>query len=125
MAVYHICSPALWFAANEREYCPASFGEAGFIHCSTADQLVEVANYVFRAQRGLILLVIDPARVASPIRYEDAGNRKLYPHMYGHLNPGAVVAVEPFEPNADGMFELPRHLADRAIASKHDGGMES
>ena len=72
--------------------------------------VVEVANYLFRGQRGLVLLVIDPDRVISPIRYEDAGNGKLYPHIYGPLNPGAVVAVEPFEPSAAGTFELPKRL---------------
>ncbi|MGF6432926.1 DUF952 domain-containing protein [Bradyrhizobium sp. Pha-3] len=104
--IYHICSPAAWAAANNGEYRPASFGSEGFIHCSTPEQLVEVANYLFRGQRGLILLAIDPARVIPPIRYEDAGNGKLYPHIYGPLNAGAVVAVQPFEPDTDGTFDL-------------------
>ncbi|MGY3618012.1 DUF952 domain-containing protein [Bradyrhizobium sp. USDA 10063] len=92
--------------------CPSNLERSGavFIHCSTPDQLVEVANYLFRGERGLVLLVIDPDRVISPIRYEDAGNGKLYPHIYGPLNSSAVVAVEPFEPSLDGTFELPKGL---------------
>ncbi|WFU29619.1 DUF952 domain-containing protein [Bradyrhizobium brasilense] len=104
--IYHICSPAAWAAASNGEYRSASFDSEGFIHCSTPEQLVEVANYLFRGQRGLILLVIDPARVIPPIRYEDAGNGKLYPHIYGPLNASAVAAVQPFEPDADGTFDL-------------------
>ncbi|MEH2626356.1 uncharacterized protein (DUF952 family) [Bradyrhizobium sp. AZCC 1719] len=108
--IFHICLPAVWAAAKSGEYRSPSFDSEGFIHCSTPDQVVEVANYLFRGQRGLVLLVIDPDRVISPIRYEDAGNGKLYPHIYGPLNPSAVVAVEPFEPSADGTFELPKRL---------------
>ncbi|QOZ10303.1 DUF952 domain-containing protein [Bradyrhizobium sp. CCBAU 51765] len=108
--IFHICSSALWAEANHSEYRCPSLESEGFIHCSTPDQVVEVADYLFRGQRGLILLVIDPDRVIAPIRYEDAGNGKLYPHIYGPLNSSAVVAVEPFEPNADGTFGLPPRL---------------
>ena len=108
--IFHICSPARWEAAKSSEYRSPSFDNEGFIHCSTSDQVIEVANYLFRGQRGLVLLVINPDRVTSPIRYEDAGNGKLYPHIYGPLNPSAVIAVEPFEPSANGTFELSRRF---------------
>jgi uncharacterized protein (DUF952 family) len=108
--IYHICLPDVWTKAKESEYRCPSLESEGFIHCSTPDQLIEVANYLFRGQRGLALLVIDPNRVISPIRYEDAGNGELYPHIYGPLNPSAVVAVEPFELKADGTFVLPQRL---------------
>jgi uncharacterized protein (DUF952 family) len=108
--IFHICLPAAWAAAGSGEYRSMSLDSEGFIHCSTPDQVVEVANYLFRGQRGLILLIIDPGRVISPIRYEDAGNGKLYPHIYGPLNSSAVVAVEPFEPSADGTFALSRRF---------------
>ena len=108
--IYHICVPAVWSKAKESEYRCPSLESAGFIHCSTPDQLVEVASHLFRGQRGLLLLAIDPGRVTSPIRYEDAGNGELYPHIYGPLNPSAVVAVEPFELKADGSFVLPQRV---------------
>lgn len=108
--IYHICLPAVWTQAKGSEYRSPSLESEGFIHCSTCDQLVEVANYLYRGQQGLLLLVIDPSRVTSPIRYEDAGNGELYPHIYGPLNPSAVVAVEPFELNADGTFVPPQRL---------------
>ena len=110
MVIYHICPASTWAAASEDGCRPASFDGEGFIHCSTPDQVVEVANYLFRGQRNLILMVIDPERVISPIRYEDAGNGKLYPHIYGSLNSSAVIATVPFEPNADGTFDVPRLL---------------
>ena len=62
---------------------------------------------MFRGQHGLVLLVIDPGRVIPSIRYEDAGNGTLYPHIYGPLNVSAVTGIEPFEPTVDGKFQLP------------------
>ena len=108
--VLHICSSTAWAATKNGEYRCPSLDSEGFIHCSTPDQAVDVANSLFRGQRGLVLLVIDPARVVPSIRYEDAGNGKLYPHIYGPLNVNAVVGVEVFKPSADGTFELPARL---------------
>ncbi len=68
----------------------------GFIHCSTADQIDEVAEYLFRGKKDLLLLEIDETKVKSEIKYEDAGNGKLYPHIYGPLNIDAVVNVRDF-----------------------------
>jgi len=109
--ILHICSRASWEAAKDGTYRPASLDSEGFIHCSSPDQVIEVADYVFRGQRGLVLLVIDPDRVKSPIRSEDAGNGQRYPHIYGPLDASAVLAVEAFEPGASGTFRLPDRLA--------------
>ena len=61
----------------------------------------------YHGRRGLVLLGIDPQRVASPIRWEALGTPEPYPHVYGPLNIDAVVTVWDFEPLADGSFELP------------------
>lgn len=110
--ILHICSSTAWTETkngNGEFRCP-SLDSEGFIHCSTPDQVVGVANYLFRGQCGLVLLVIDPESVVPSIRYEDAGNGKLYPHIYGPLNVNAVVGVEAFKPSADGTFQLPARL---------------
>ena len=95
---------------RERRISLPSLDSEGFIHCSTPDQVVEVANYPYRGQRGLVLLVIGPESVVPSIRYEEAGNGKLYPHTYGPLNVNAVVGVKAFKPSADGTFQLPARL---------------
>jgi len=108
--ILHICSSIEWGATKNGDYRCSSLDSEGFIHCSTPDQVVEVANHLFLGQRGLVLLVIDPERVIPSIRYEDAGNGKLYPHIYGPLNVSAVIGIEPFEPTVEGKFELPTRL---------------
>lgn len=42
----------------------------GFIHCSNADQVVRVANHLFRNTHGLILLHIQTERLHPRLVYE-------------------------------------------------------
>ena len=84
------------------------FATDGFIHCSTRDQVIAVANARFRGQPGLILLLIDTDKVRPEIVYENLeGGADLFPHIYGELNTDAVGEVAPFEPGDDGYFQLP------------------
>jgi uncharacterized protein (DUF952 family) len=77
----------------------------GFIHCSTHEQLLRVANSRFRGRTDLVLLRIDAALVRDLIRYENLeGGAELYPHLYGSLAKAAVVAATPLRPDADGGF---------------------
>lgn len=106
MTIYHITTPARWTAAQSQgKYSADSLASEGFIHCSKPDQVVDTANRYYPAQRGLLLLAIDPARVKAEVRLENtSGGTVLYPHIYGELNLEAVVAALPFEPDADGRF---------------------
>lgn len=92
---------------NEKEYAGDTLKKEGFIHCSTPDQVIEVANYMFKGRIDLQILVIDEKMVHAPIKYEDAGNGKLYPHIYGPLNTDAVISVFDLNLGIDGMFVLP------------------
>ena len=107
--IFHITSQVLWErAARETSYRPEAFPVDGFIHCSTRDQVIQVANTRFRGQRGLVLLLIDTDKVTPAIIYENLeGGQQLFPHIYGGLNVDAVDAVLEFEPGADGYFTLP------------------
>lgn len=84
------------------------FAAEGFIHCSTRDQVISVANARFRGKHGLMLLSIEPDNVKAKIIYENLeGGAQLFPHIYGALNTNAVVEAVPFQPGADGNFKLP------------------
>jgi uncharacterized protein (DUF952 family) len=111
--ILHILSESAWAAAKESgDYRGDTLATEGFIHCSTPEQVVEVANLRFRARTDLCLLVIDPTRVNPKILYEDGGNGKMYPHIYGPLNLSAVRAVIPFRPVSEGTFALPAELTE-------------
>lgn len=107
--IFHITRQVDWLAAAESGvYCPDSFDSDGFIHCSTAGQLIAVANQRYGGQAGLVLLAINVPAVGPAIVYEDLyESGKKFPHIYGPLNMDAVAAVIPFPARADGRFVLP------------------
>ena len=109
--IYHIAIAADWHRAQRHgEYATSTFGrtleQEGFIHASTAAQVADVANRFYRGvAEDLVVLVIDPARLRSPVRYDplpDGG--EPFPHIYGPVNVDAVLAARPFPPGADGTF---------------------
>ena len=110
--IFHITTRAAWTSAKTKgSYRAERFPIEGFIHCSTRDQVVQVADARFRGQTGLVLLCIDTAKVTAEIRYENLeGGQQLFPHIYGEINNDAVVQVAEFEPAADGYFALPSSL---------------
>jgi uncharacterized protein (DUF952 family) len=112
--IYHIATRADWARAQrDGEYATSTIGrslaEEGFIHASQATQVAEVANKFYRDASGeLVLLVIDPDRVRATIRYEHVpGAEDPFPHIYGPLNPDAVLTADPFLPGPDGTFAFP------------------
>ena len=110
--IFHIARQEAWASRADQSaagyYRPEMFPVDGFVHCSTSEQVVEVANNRFRGQQGLVLLCIDTDKVTADIRYENLeGGQKLFPHIYGEINANAVVKVAEFEPGVDGYFSLP------------------
>jgi uncharacterized protein (DUF952 family) len=100
--IFHIAFAADWEAAlADGEYRVSTRGrtleEEGFIHCSSsAQQVRRVAGTFYAGADGLVLLTIDPFLVGAPVRWEPVGDSgEEYPHIYGPLPVGAVVAVHP------------------------------
>lgn len=104
--IFHITSRDTWQAAQARgAYTADSLATEGFIHCSDEHQVLWVANQRFRGRQDLVLLHIDPSRLATEVRYENLeGGVQLFPHVYGAIHVDAVVDVQPLTPHADGGF---------------------
>lgn len=118
--ILHITHQDQWQQAKQQGfYTCESLESEGFIHCSTPEQVVWVANRFYLAQRSLVLLCIDSEKVEAEIRYETVEGNKQFPHLYGQLNLAAVVDVVNFEPEQNGEFSLPpqlqRFLEDKQI----------
>lgn len=100
--IFHIASAADWEAAQQSDTYTTStrgrtLGEEGFIHCSRRDQVQQVWHDYYRDVREpLVLLTIDPSRLTSPLRHDTVGD-DAYPHIYGPLNPSAVVSARPLD----------------------------
>lgn len=70
-AIYHICRRAEWAAAEAGGgYLGSSQDRAdGFIHFSTASQVVASAAKHRAGQTGLVLLTVDPAPLGDALRW--------------------------------------------------------
>lgn len=111
--ILHITRREEWERAlAEGIYRGDTLDTEGFIHCSTPVQLVDVANANFGGRTGLVVLCIEPDKVAPEIRYEESGHGGPFPHIYGALNVDAVVKAASFEPNGEGRFEMPAGIAE-------------
>ncbi len=103
-AIFHIVAAREWAGASD-PYRGDTLEAVGFIHCSTAAQLLAVADRLFQGRQGLLAVAIDERRVAAPIVYENLeGGDELFPHIYGPLNRDAVTAVVPLVCRDDGTF---------------------
>ena len=109
--ILHITSRRQWRQSKiAREYRDDTLDSDGFIHCSTLEQIIKVANALFHGRRDLVLLCIESDRVKAEIKYEGVKGGELYPHIYGPLNIDAVINVLDLKPDKNGMFQLPREL---------------
>jgi uncharacterized protein (DUF952 family) len=111
--ILHLIRAEDYHALAEGEpWRPESLATEGFIHCTAEPEvLLRVANNFYRQFPGdFLVLVIDPAQVAAPVKYEapahpsDALAQHRFPHIYGPLNREAIVAVRPARRAADGAF---------------------
>ncbi|MDX2163768.1 MAG: DUF952 domain-containing protein [bacterium] len=117
MKIYHIIPSGQWEAVQQDGdglYRGDTLDSEGFIHFSTREQVLWVANARFQAHTGLLLLEVDTDKLRHELRFEppfegasgsDADMK--FPHLYGELNLNAVIQVYTFEPKADGTFDLP------------------
>jgi uncharacterized protein (DUF952 family) len=107
--VYHLVLPSSWDASPGEDYRAASLATEGFIHCSYAGQVARSANRFYAGATALLVLEIDPSRLASPLRAEPAGSGELFPHVYGPINRQAVVSARPLSRDESGqwVFSLP------------------
>ncbi|WP_139490951.1 DUF952 domain-containing protein [Brevibacillus dissolubilis] len=83
-----------------------SLDTEGFIHCSTPAQVEAVLNKLYRGRNDILLLLLDESKVTAEIKYEQAKNGQLYPHIYGPLNLDAVVKTAAVLPDAEGNFHI-------------------
>ncbi|HBZ82303.1 MULTISPECIES: DUF952 domain-containing protein [Brevibacillus] len=106
--IYCMVPKAYWEQWEEKEhYLPRDYEQEGFIHATKGDELLgKVADRVYGAFEGeLFVLVVDESKSASPIKYEQASDGLLYPHIYGPLNHDAIADIRRME-KVDGHWRI-------------------
>jgi uncharacterized protein (DUF952 family) len=107
--VYKICPAPLW---REAERIGMFRGSAvdrrdGFIHFSTAAQVVETATKHFFGQTDLLLVRVNKASLGDRLKWEPSRGGALFPHLYGDLDLAAVTQVDPLPLGPDRCHVLP------------------
>ena len=105
MIVFHFTEEEQWQQAQQAGAYTgstrgATLAEVGFVHCSFAEQVERVAHYLYDADFAgrLVVLEIDTDRLDAEVKVENLdGGVELFPHIYGAIPVGAVVAVRPLE----------------------------
>ena len=105
--IYKKCPAELWRQAEAAgQFTGAGIDIAdGYIHFSSASQLVQTARLHFAGQEGLMLVAVDLAKI--DVVWETSRGGQLFPHLYNSLPMAAVAWVVDFTQNAEGEHVFP------------------
>ncbi len=108
-SLVHLCTRGEWDAARAAGLRrTASLDADGFIHLSAPAQVHLPANRLFAEVGDVVLLWLNPERLASPVKWEPGvptdPSSMLFPHLYGPLPADAVVTVTEYRKGADGRY---------------------
>jgi uncharacterized protein (DUF952 family) len=107
--IYKLCSAKLWQeaqAAGVFAGSPIDLAD-GYVHFSTAAQVVETASLHFRGKDDLMLVAVDGDRLGAALRYEASRGGGLFPHLYAALPLSAVIWARPLPVGVDGLHRFP------------------
>lgn len=108
--IYHMCRREEWEAARATGSYAGSSQDAadGFIHFSTAGQVVESAARHRAGQTGLVLVAAEVRALGPALKWETSRRGQVFPHLYGPLPAAAVRWVRdlPLDP-ASGRHLFP------------------
>jgi uncharacterized protein (DUF952 family) len=93
MLIYKIFRRAEWdafCAAGQTAGAPVDLAD-GFIHFSTAGQLIGTAARHFAAESDLVLVAVEADTLGDALRWEPSRGGQLFPHLYRPLRLGDIV----------------------------------
>jgi uncharacterized protein (DUF952 family) len=101
----HLVPAAVWAATDPAApYRAASLEREGFVHCTDGeDELISTANRHYGDdRRPFVVLTLDLDAVGAPWSIEDP--RGIYPHVFGPIDRGAILAVRTLRRDAAGAW---------------------
>ena len=106
--IYHLSRRADWARAKDIGHYEGSAEDRvdGFLHFSTAAQVVESARRHRAGETGLVLLEVDADALGAALKWEPSRGGQLFPHLYGPLPVTAATAAFdlPLDPDGDHVF---------------------
>ena len=107
--IYKICPRSLWQSAERAGHfigAPVD-QQDGFIHFSTAAQVVETAAKHFAGADDLVLVAVNAKALGDSLKWEPSRGGALFPHLYAPLSLTAVRWVRPLPLGADSRHAFP------------------
>jgi len=79
----------------------------GYIHLSTAQQVVETARLHFKDKGELVLAEFEGAEFGEQLVYESSRKGQMFPHQYGSLKRDQVRRYWTLKDLGDGAYSFP------------------
>jgi uncharacterized protein (DUF952 family) len=107
--IFKIVHRGEWEAATRGgEYAGSAKDRAdGFLHFSTAKQLMGTLERYYANETGLALVAVNEDLLGSALKYEPSRDGALFPHLYAPLPVSAVKWVREIGRDLNGGFVLP------------------
>ncbi len=105
LTTFHLTPRDTWEASDPGSpYAAPSLATEGLIHCTDGvDAMVATANRHYGEAAGeFVVLTVDLDACGNPWRIDDPGTP--YPHVYGPIERGAILAVTPIPRDSTGQF---------------------
>lgn len=111
--IYHMCRRDEWVAARASgRYAGSSQDKAdGFIHFSTAIQIVASAAKHRAGQDDLVLIEVPAESLGETLKWEASRGGAQFPHLYGELRVADVARHAPLRLGPDGRHVFPWGLS--------------
>ena len=111
--IFHMCRRDEWQAATASGmYAGSSQDRAdGFIHFSSATQIVASAAKHRAGQDDLVLIEVAAESLGDSLKWEASRGGALFPHLYGGLSVAKVARHAPLRLGPDGRHVFPWGLA--------------
>lgn len=104
--LYHLTA---WPYLGEDALSPESLAKEGFVHLSDASQVLRTAQRWYSGESTLAILVLDSSSWGELLRWEDLyGRGEAFPHLYGPIPTGSLVATLRLEKRQNGEFQWPQ-----------------
>jgi uncharacterized protein (DUF952 family) len=81
--------------------------DEGFIHLSSPSQIDRVVKKYYSEVVDVYIVAVAIDTLGENIKWEEASNGQIYPHLYGDLELSSVIDYSPIRCRADGSVEIP------------------
>lgn len=78
----------------------------GYVHMSTAAQVVETAAKHYRGRDDLVMVEVDLTVLGEALKWEVSRGGDLFPHLYAPLPFAAALGERPLSVDADGVMRF-------------------